>query len=166
MGYCGMYVLGYYLKEYGLPYRKLFYPFAWVCFLSTAPLTYYYSAQYGVFNGAVYLYLAPTTIIYSAALFDWFLRRDWAGFAERRPSLWKMIQYFAGISFGVYLLHAYVLDCLKNGYFGFRLYNDNLLGYQIPSIVAVPIVVLTVLVICSVVVGIAHRVRFLKRLVG
>lgn len=166
MGYSGMYILGYYLKTYGLPYPKIAYRIGWVCFLSTAPLTYYYSAQYGVFNGAVYLYLAPTTILYSATFFDWLLTIDWESFGNKHPKLWGAIHYFAGISFGVYLFHAYVLDCLKNGYFGFKLYNDNILGHPVNSAIAVPIVVFTVLIICTFVIGIAHKIPILKKLVG
>jgi hypothetical protein len=58
------------------------------------------------------------------------------------------------------------LDCLKNGYFGFKIYNDNLLGHPVFSIFAVPVVVISVLIICTILIGLAHKIPFLKKLVG
>ncbi len=167
IGYVGMYLLGYYLIHYpDYPYKKWIERISLVLFLLVAPATYYLSAQYGVMDGSWYIYLAPQTILYSAVFFQWFTKIDWTAFSKRNPFTWKVFHQISFYSYGIYLIHAIILDCFKNGYFGTVIYNTQLFGVTLPSLVAVPIVVLLVVISSYLVIWLLKKIPILGDWVG
>ncbi len=120
LGYIGFYVLGYYLGTYQLPqpWRKILYAFALLMPAVTALGTWWLSVQKGAHDQTMFVYFSPNVVLMTVALFSWLRWFDWSTFADRFPKFDQWIHHFAGLSFGVYFIHALVLDILKNGYIG------------------------------------------------
>lgn len=120
LGYIGFYVLGYYLTTYQLPplWRNVIYALAVFMPVVTALGTWYLSTQKGAHDQMLYIYFSPNVVLMTVAFFHWLRWRDWSSFADRFPRFDHFIHHFSALSFGVYFIHALVLDILKNGYIG------------------------------------------------
>ena len=120
LGYIGFYVLGYYLSTYSLPerWRTLVYALAILMPVVTALGTWWLSARKGAHDQTLYVYFSPNVVIMVIAFFSWLRWHDWSVFADRFPRFDAFIHKFAALSFGIYFIHALVLDILKNGYIG------------------------------------------------
>ncbi|MBL7782827.1 MAG: acyltransferase family protein [Saprospiraceae bacterium] len=118
LGYIGFYVLGYYLSTYRLPERleKRIYALALLMPIVTAIGTWMLSVKKGAHDQSMYIYFSPNVVIMVVAFFSWLRWRDWSAFADRFPRFDRFIHHFAALSFGVYFIHALMLDILKNGY--------------------------------------------------
>lgn len=69
-------------------------------------------------------------------------------------SIEKMVRYLAKYSFGVYLIHAFIVDLIKN------FANDILVFYPV---VSVPITVITVVVLSLACTVVLHKIPFVNR---
>lgn len=120
LGYIGFYVLGYYLGTYSLPkpWRNVLYALALLMPAVTALGTWWLSLQKGAHDQTLFIYFSPNVVLMTVALFSWLRWYDWSAFADRFPRFNRWIQQFSSLSFGVYFIHALVLDILKNGYVG------------------------------------------------
>lgn len=120
LGYIGFYVLGYYLGTYQLQpvWRKIVYGLAVLMPLVTALGTWYLSVKKGEHDQTLYIYFSPNVVLMTVALFHWLRWRDWSSLADRFPRFDRFIHHFSALSFGVYFIHALILDILKNGYLG------------------------------------------------
>ncbi|MCD8291998.1 MAG: acyltransferase [Prevotella sp.] len=82
-----------------------------------------------VLNGSERLfttYSSPTCFFMSMGVFLWFKRKDWAKYIGAIHLSPQFVQRISSCSFGVYLLHGFILSCcrrlhigLDNRYFGF-----------------------------------------------
>lgn len=120
LGYIGFYVLGYYLSTYQLRafWRKVLYTLACFMPLATALGTWWLSVQKGAHDQTLYVYFSPNVVLMTVAFFHWLRWRDWSSVADRYPRFDRFIHHFSALSFGIYFIHALVLDILKNGYIG------------------------------------------------
>ncbi|MCB0543825.1 MAG: acyltransferase family protein [Saprospiraceae bacterium] len=118
LGYISFYVLGYYLSQYTLPWKKIFYAIALAMPPLTAFLTWWLSCSDAAYSNKVFVYSSPNVVIMTTALFLFLRERDWRAFAERFPRVSALVHRMAPYSFGVYFVHVLLLDVLKNGYIG------------------------------------------------
>lgn len=110
LGYSGYYVLGYYLRKYPLPvqYEWILYVCGVVLLLLGAAANSVFSVQESIYTERFTGYTNPNTIIVAAAIYSLFTKRiHKVQFSEKAT---QMISKLSEYSFGVYLLHALVLD--------------------------------------------------------
>lgn len=118
LGYIGFYVLGYYLSTYQIPqpWRKVLYAAGLLMPIVTALSTWWVSSITGAHDQKFYIYFSPNVVLMTVAFFSWLRWADWSSFADRFPKTDRFIHHFSALSFGIYFIHALVLDILKNGY--------------------------------------------------
>lgn len=110
LGYSGYYVLGYYLRKYPLPdkWERVLYVCGAVLLLLGAAANTACSVWEGAYTERFTGYTNPNTIIVAAAIYALFTKRiGKMKFSEKVTQLiFKLSEY----SFGVYLIHALLLD--------------------------------------------------------
>lgn len=112
VGYTGYYVLGYYLRRYGLPDRweKILYAAAAVLAVAATAATIVISKNTNIDHEMFVGYLKPNIIVVSSAIFVFFTKRvSKHRFAEETAA---RVGWISEHSFGVYLIHALVADAL------------------------------------------------------
>lgn len=110
LGYPGYYLLGYYLYKYGVP-RKLELPIyiaALLLLICAACGNLFRSIQVGAEEERYTRYLLPNIIIESAAVYTFCVKRlSKLRFSERTV---RWISVLSDYSFGVYLIHALIIE--------------------------------------------------------
>lgn len=110
LGYSGYYILGYYLRRYELPDKveiPLYIAGIGMMIVGAAANTWQ-SVQDGAYTECYTGYLAPNTVVVAAAIYTFFVKRVRRLHFSERVEKWiaKLSEY----SFGVYLVHALVLE--------------------------------------------------------
>ena len=105
-------------------------------------------------------------IFVSFALFLWFKEQNWQAFSEKFPRLHRLILWFSSLSYGVYLGHILILDCLKNGYFGFWASSTHFFWWDLHPIIAIPLVFLTTVILTTALITGLSKIPFLGKWVG
>lgn len=149
LGFSGYFVLGYYLYRYGVP-KKLEFPLyaaAGILLIGVALLTVRRAAVEGI-NGEWYTgYRKPNTIIVASALFTFFTTRvSKHSFSERTS---KFIARLSEFSFGVYLIHALILDLMG---------DIGLSPLMITPVLMQPVLVLATFVLCCAIVAAIRKI--------
>lgn len=117
IGYSGYYILGFYLNKFKISEKKEL--FLYVSALALVVITSYATIHRSVLEGInteFYIgYLKPNIIIVASAIYTFFVKRVSKIDFGLRLSYWisKLSEY----SFGVYLIHALIIELL--GYIGF-----------------------------------------------
>jgi len=157
-GYAGYMIIGYMLGQWSLSKRSaaisavLFIASAFAIFTGTNYLT----AQSGSLDSFLYNYLGFPIIIMSASMFLFF---KWLGnLFDQRNTLF--VRRVADTTFGIYLIHIFVIDGLRKGWFGFSLYS-----WMGPSSHMIPLTGLAVFVFSFIVVFAIKRLPILKYIV-
>lgn len=170
LAYIGYFMLGYYIKNYTIKSKYLLYGAAWVSLIVTIFGTWFLSLYYHGFNhetAIFYLYLSPNVIFMGAALFMYWKDYDWASFAIRFPNIDRFVHWFSGLSFGVYLVHALILDVFKNGYlFGITLSSSRFFNIEGHPYWCVPLFVIVTTGLSLALIWLMTRVPGLKKLVN
>lgn len=112
LGYSGYYVLGYYLRRYPLSAKRerTLYVFGAVLLLLGATANTVCSVREGAYTERFTGYTNPNTIIVAAAIYTLFTKRiSQVQFSEKAMHL---ISKLSEHSFGVYLVHAFLLDII------------------------------------------------------
>lgn len=113
LGYSGYYVLGYYLHRYPLSdkWECCLYIFGVVLLLSGAAANTLQSVYDGAYTEQYTGYTNPNTVIVASAMFTLFVKRVSKVQLSGKMQGWitKLSEY----SFGVYLIHALVLDFIS-----------------------------------------------------
>lgn len=110
LGYSGYYVLGYYLRKFPLfdKWERLLYVCGAVLLLLGAAANTVCSVREGAYTERFTGYTNPNTIIVAAAIYTLFTKRiSNVQFSEKAK---KLISKLSEYSFGVYLIHALLLD--------------------------------------------------------
>lgn len=110
LGYPGYYILGYYLYRYHLPRKQemMLYICAGMLLLLGAAANVWQSVQDGVYTEWYTGYTAPNTAIVASAIYTFFVKRvSRVRFSKKAVSC---ITALSGYSFGVYLIHALILE--------------------------------------------------------
>lgn len=112
LGYAGYYLLGYYLHRYGIPDKleKPLYALGIVLTVFSVVGTTLHSQYEGALNEWFSKYQMPNMIIESTALYTFFVKRvsKWP-FSQRCRDFFARM---AELGFGVYLVHALVIDLI------------------------------------------------------
>ncbi len=113
-GYIIFVLIGYYVDNYEIkkPIRLLIYTLGIIGLLVHFFGTWYLTEKAGTINSFFKGYTAPPCLLYSSAIFIFFKYFD---FAKMPNKIIKIITYFRGQTFGVYLIHIYLI----------RLYTNN-----------------------------------------
>jgi len=156
-GYVGYFVLGYLLADVRLGSRGML-----LCVLGIliAVAVTYFGAQALSANAApidiyFYSYFSPSTVLASLcgflALKHLGRNLGWAG---------GMVRTVAATTFGIYLVHLFVVELLRKGDLGFQLYS-----WQAPSIYMIPLTALAVYLISFLIVFGMRKIPVIKMLV-
>lgn len=157
-GYAGYMVLGYVLGQLTLSKRGM-----WVAifvFFATGLAVFtgsnILSAHAGYFDSFLYDYLGFPVIVMSASFFLWFKSLGNALHEKRMP----IIKALSDASYGIYLVHIFVIAGLRLGWFGFELYS-----WMGPTVYMIPLTGLAVFVIAFVITFVIQKLPVLKYLV-
>ena len=113
IGYAGYYVLGYYLCTYPLSdkHEKFLYICGSILLLTGAAANTWQSVRIGAYTEAFTGYTNPNTIIVACAIYTLFTKRIRRVHLSEKAC--RLIAKLSEYSFGVYLIHALILDIFK-----------------------------------------------------
>lgn len=149
LGYSGYYVLGYYLRRYPLSdkWERVLYVCGAVLLLLGAATNTVCSAREGAYTERFTGYTNPNTIIVAAAIYTLFTKRiSKVQFSEKVTHL---ISKLSEYSFGVYLVHALVLD-----FIGMTGLKPTLLH----PVIMMPVIMLLTFAVAAVLVAMIRKV--------
>jgi surface polysaccharide O-acyltransferase-like enzyme len=156
-GYVGYFVLGYLLEAVTLDQRGRVLSALGVLIAIT--VTYFgtnlLSAQAGPIDAYFYSYFSPPTVL--ATICGYLLLRD---LGSNLVKLGGFVRTVSATSFGIFLIHIFVIELLRSGSLGFRLYS-----WMAPSIYMIPVTALAVFVLSFVIVYVWRKIPLLKMLV-
>jgi len=158
--YIGFFLLGYYLAKFELSikWRIGIYVLGIIGAFETIWRTMALSEQQGQFSGYAYSYSSPNVIVMSIALFvfvKYWVNRKVANGSYQTSKIVKLI---GQTSFGVYLVHAMILDKVRPHFF-----EDN--EMFIKPLFAIPLQVVIILVLSTIIVLIIQKIPYLNRLI-
>ncbi|QZL00437.1 acyltransferase family protein [Flavobacterium psychrophilum] len=104
-GYLGYFILGYYLKNYGMQRKLISYSLLFVGLAITILGSYYMTQKNGVFYDYFYEYLCINTLLVSMGIFLLFNTIE-----TINDNLKPIISKLNECSFGIYLVHPLVLN--------------------------------------------------------
>ncbi len=160
-GFLGFFILGYLLGTWS-PSRVaiIFSAVVWVLgTLATIIGTYLMTQYSGKFEGFFYDFTSLNVILASVAAF---LLLRWLSETEvfASPQVHNVIRWIASGSFGIYLIHIFVIEVLQSKIPGFHL--DSFVGNPLWS---VPLVATIVLIVSFVIVRIFQKIPVLDQIV-
>ena len=156
-GYVGYFVLGYLLAEVELKRmgRTLS---ALGCIIAIA-VTYFgtnmLSAQTGPIDAYFYSYFSPPTVL--ASICGYLLLKDLGGKLGKAS---KFVREISATSFGIFLIHIFVIELFRSGALGFRLYS-----WMASSVYMIPLTALAVFSASCAIVFLVRKIPLLKVLV-
>ncbi|MET4562476.1 acyltransferase [Lysinibacillus parviboronicapiens] len=158
--YIGFFLLGYYLAAFELTkkWRIGIYVLGFIGAMETVLRTNVLTAEQGQFTSYAFSYSSPNVIAMSVALFvfvKYWVNRKAARGTYRTSGIIKLI---GQTSFGVYLVHAMILDKVRPYFFE----DDELF---LKPIMAIPMQVFIILVLSTMIVWIIQKIPLVKRIV-
>jgi surface polysaccharide O-acyltransferase-like enzyme len=156
-GYVGYFVMGYLLADVRLESRGMF--LAGLGLILAVAVTYYgtnaLSANAAPIDTYFYSYFSPPTVL--ASVCGFLLLQNLGRNLGRVGSLVRTV---AGTTFGIYLIHIFVVELLRKGILGFRLYS-----WQAASIYMIPLTALAVYILSFLIVFGMQKTPAIKNLV-
>lgn len=149
LGYSGYYVLGYYLRRYPLSdkWEQVLYICGAVLLLLGATANTICSVQEGAYTERFTGYTNPNTIIVAAAMYTLFTKRiSKVAFSEK---VTQLISELSEYSFGVYLIHALLLDVFAVA---------GLKPTVLHPVLAMPVITLLAFVVTAVIIVLIRKV--------
>lgn len=138
LGYAGFYLAGFYFSHFAFSKPKVLYFLGFCACLVTFLGTWTFSLNFNKLYEGFFLYLSPNCIFMSFAIFV-FVKNLSSNKYFIKIQNNKIVNTLSDNSFGIYLIHLLVIEYLKHGYLGFQVYNNNFIGFQIPTFLAVPL---------------------------
>lgn len=156
-GYIGYFVMGYLLADVklGSHARLLSALGCMVAIAVTYVGTNLLSAQNGPIDAYFYSYFSPPTVL--ASICGFLLLKDLGSNLDRFA---RIIRTVSAASFGIYLIHIFVVELLRKGDLGFHLYS-----WIAPSVYMIPLTGLAVFAISFLIVFAMRKIPVLKMLV-
>ena len=158
--YIGFFLLGYYLAEFELPkkWRIFIYGIGVIGAVETVVRTMALTEAQGQFTSYAFSYSSPNVIAMSIALFVflkyWVNNKVESGTYQTS----RLVKLIGQTSFGIYLVHAMILDKVRPFFFeGSELFMKPLF--------AIPLQVLLVLIISMIIVWIIQKIPGLRKIV-
>ncbi len=157
-GYVGYYLLGYYLRQAQFDKRQkmLIYIIAIIGFMMTIIGTAILSIDKGTYIGTFNRYFSPSMMVMAIGIFIIIKNIKWDGILKY-DRLNKVIMDASALSFGVYLIHALILDILRNSKIDVTLFNP---------ILSIPIMAIGVAIISYVVIKLMKKVPIIGRVIS
>jgi surface polysaccharide O-acyltransferase-like enzyme len=156
-GYVGYFVMGYLLADVQLGNRGKILS-ALGCIIAIAVTfigTNMLSAQAGPIDAYFYSYFSPPTVL--ASVCGFFLLKD---LGKNLGKTSAIVRSISATSFGIFLIHIFVIQILGNGDLGFRLTS-----WMGSAVYLIPIIGLVVFSLSFVVIYVLQKVPILKMLV-
>lgn len=154
-GYVGYFVLGYALRRFDFSRKTVWLIGVMVMSIVITFLgTYYLSWKSNQFNEYFYDYLSLNVVVMSSSAFILILNWTWA--KKSRP----LIQALSSLSFGIYLIHIFILEVFRRGEFGFKLH-----GFTASPLYMIPVTSLTVFIVSALVIAIIRKIPLAKFIV-
>ncbi|RUL56501.1 hypothetical protein EK386_02405 [Lysinibacillus antri] len=158
-GFIGYFILGYYLHTFSFSKvaQKAIYFGAVVSALIIPIGTYYLTSKNnGQLDVYLYDYTNPFVLLISMAIFLAIKNVKWAPNPKNYGT--KMILAVSSTSFGIYLVHPFVMYCLNR-------FNLHIFSEVFNPLIRVPLVTLIVLVISIVAVKVLKKIPYIKNIV-
>lgn len=156
-GYVGYFMLGYLLAEVELDRRGLLLSTLGV--ILAVAITFFgtnmLSVRAGPIDAYFYSYFSPPTVL--ATICGFFLLKD---LGQRLGKAGGLVRAVSATSFGIYLVHIFVVELLRKGDLGFRLYS-----WMAPSAYMIPLTALVVFFLSFVIVFALRKIPILRMLV-
>lgn len=154
LGYTGCYVLGYYLKAYGMSKRckNALYISGVLSLLFTIGITAFLSLRRATPVQLFYDNLAPNTLITAAAVFVFV--KEHTAWLEKRPTAVKAVSYVSSCTLGIYLVHDLLNEIIRH--LGF-----DILNY--PLWLAVPLYSAAVFALSLAIIGVIKKIPFVNK---
>ncbi len=163
LGYIGFYVLGYYIRMWGLPYLRWWLVLGVLSIPFTAVMTQLQSGWNHKYSDLWYYYFSPNVVLMSMVLFEAVRVYDWRALGDKFPKLEKFVRWFAHVGFGVYFVHVLVIDLFKNRELGsFYVYYNSFLGTDISPVYGNFIFALTVTIISTLIIIVLDKIPWIK----
>lgn len=155
LGYTIYYILGYYLskKDISRTASKFIYYLGGLGFILTIFLTYIISQYKGKANGVFYDYFSLNVLLESLCVFV--VIKKIFKYKIINDKIKNIIYLLSKYSFGVYLIHPFIIDVLN------KTININSLSFN--AIIAVPIVSIIVFCISFLISSILNKIPILKK---
>lgn len=149
LGFTGYYILGYYISQYGvsLKWEIVIYALGAIGVLVSCVGTTVQSRMQGEYNEWFSKYLMPNVIFESMAIFTLFTKR--ISKMQFSAKTVKLFSNMTQLGFGVYLIHALVIEVFNH--LGITVLSFN-------SLFAIPILTVSVYLICIVIIYIIQRI--------
>jgi surface polysaccharide O-acyltransferase-like enzyme len=112
-------------------------------------------------NPGLYGYEMPNVLVMSVGWFVLLTQAEPAAWVDRHPRLLAVIRVVAASSYGVYLVHPFILNLLDSGFLGVRI-----TGASLPPFLGVPGLALGVLAVSVVLMAGVGRIPVVRRLLG
>lgn len=156
-GYVGYFVLGYFLADIKLERRGRLLPaLGWVVAVA---VTYFGTSLLSVDAAPIdtyfYSYFSPPTIL--ASICGYLLLKD---LGQNPGRAGRVIRTVSASAFGIYLIHIMVVEWLRKGDLGFRIYS-----WMAPSVYMIPLTALVVFTLSFMIVFVMRKIPALKMLV-
>jgi len=157
-GYVGYFVMGHYLASIELSRRgRILSAMGIVIAIAVTFFgTNILSANAGPIDSYFYSYFSPPTVL--AAVFGFLLLKD---LGQNPGKAGRVMRVVSANSFGIYLIHIFVIGSLQKGVFGFRLYS-----WMGPTWYMIPLTAMAVFFTSFVIVFVLRKIPVLKMLVS
>jgi len=156
-GYVGYFVLGYWLADFVLTRRGKHFSLLGV--IIAVGITFFGTNMLSIGSGPIdsyfYSYFSPPTVL--ASICGFLLLKD---LGQNMGGVGKPLRVVSATSFGIFLIHIFVIGLLRSGDAGFRLYS-----WMAPSIYMIPLTALATFVLSFGIVFVLQKIPVLKMLV-
>lgn len=149
LGFTGYYILGYYISQYEVSFKweSVIYALGAIGILVSCVGTTVQLRMQGEYNEWFSKYLMPNVIFESMAIFTLFTKR--ISKMQFSAKTVKLFSNMTQLGFGVYLIHALVIEVFNH--LGITVLSFN-------SLFAIPILTVSVYLICIVIIYIIQRI--------
>lgn len=156
-GYVGYFVMGYLLADVKLSRRGRILSGLGVvaAILVTFVGTNLLSTNAGPIDAYFYSYFSPPTVL--AAICGFLILKD---LGQNLGGASRMIRILSATSFGIFLIHIFVIQLLRSGDLGFRLYS-----WMAPSMYMIPLTGVVVFALSFVIVFVMRKIPVIKMIV-
>jgi surface polysaccharide O-acyltransferase-like enzyme len=153
--YLGYFILGYYLRVFGLPFKIgskgiLFFGIT----ILQAILSAAVYARSGTYQEFMIMPFSPTVLLQATLFFCWMTE-------SKKQSVPSWMGILNVCSFGIYLIHPLIIELMRIGYNGFSLGAQSM-----DTIVSIPATWLLTVLISGVIVFLLMKVPFVRRSVS
>lgn len=158
VSHVGYFILGYYLNQVKIEPKitRIIYLLGGFSLATTIIGTYFVTlGNRGINNEYLYCNESITTMGIALAVFVFIKNRNWADVVQKRPEAWWLIANFSKTSFGIYLLHPFILEFLSKSQI-----NSGL----VHPLLGIPLTLFLCLWICFIIVWLLQKVPLVRYL--